>query len=148
MNHVWSFPQIRLAVFLCIQDAIRLQRWHLCKQCQVLHMSLFGPPDKTDSASYIPSPVCPRLCVHLVPIGSSDRVLVTSNSQHKASVWDRWTTEETGSCLHEHTSSCVCCFLFYFGVRGSYGLLLWQSVLFTFASDVLSYKKSHLYKSP
>lgn len=62
----------------------------LCKQCQVSHMSPSRPPDKTDSASHIPSSVCPRLCLHLVPIGSNDRVwaLVTSDSQHKASEWD------------------------------------------------------------
>lgn len=62
----------------------------LCKQCQVLHMSPTRPPDKTDSASRIPSSICPRHRLHLAPIGSNDRVcaLVTSNSQHKASEWD------------------------------------------------------------
>lgn len=55
----------------------------LCKQCQVSHTSPTHPPDKTDSASHIPSTICPKLWLHLVSIGCSDRVwtLVISNSQ-------------------------------------------------------------------
>lgn len=84
----------------------------LCKQCQVSHMSPPRPPDKTDSASHIPSPVCPRLCLHLVPIGSNDRVwaLVTSNSQHKASEWDSG-CHYRGSWLPPAWAYLILCFL-------------------------------------
>lgn len=91
MNHVGVFPQKKKQSRRIPENAEMPSDCScdtlLCKQCQVSHTSPTHPPDKTDSASHIPSTICPTLWLHLVSIESSDRVwaLVISNSQQKAS---------------------------------------------------------------
>lgn len=89
----------------------------LCKQCHVSYMSPSHPPDKTDSAlTFLPLSV-PDFAYILFPlepmIGYEHWSHPIHNTKHHSGT-AAGTTKEAGSCLREHTSSCV------FWVRASF----------------------------